>query len=162
MDAADRHRRQLRFHRWAYSAFAEALGALPEPPERCVRWLSHLVASDSLWLDRILGRPQRLAVWPELELAGCRRETEQLARAWGEYARRLDAAELDRVVAYTNSQGERWESRVDDILTHLVVHGAYHRGQIAAEMRAHGAAPPYTDFIQATRTGLLDGAADAE
>jgi uncharacterized damage-inducible protein DinB len=65
------------------------------------------------------------------------------------------------VVLYTNSKGEPWESQVDDILTHLVVHGGYHRGQIAAELRAHGVAPPYTDFIQATRTGALDAGSDA-
>jgi len=161
MTSPERHRRQLRFHHWAYGAFAEALEALEGPPERCVRWLGHLVASDALWLGRILGRPQRLAVWPELGLAGCRKEMGQLAWEWQEYARKLDPEELDRVVAYTNSKGEPWENRVDDILTHLVVHGAYHRGQIAAELRVHGVAPPYTDFIQATRTGALDAETDA-
>ena len=160
MTPADRQRRQLRFHRWAHGAFVEALEALEEPPERCVRWLAHLVASDALWLGRILGRPQRLAVWPQLDLAGCRKEMAQLAWEWQEYARKLDPEELDRAVAYTNSKGEPWESLVDDILTHLVVHGAHHRGQIAAELRAHGVAPPYTDFIQATRTGALDDETD--
>lgn len=156
MSRADRHRRQLRFHRWAYEQFAGALEAHEDPPERCVRWLGHLVASDALWLGRILGRPQRLAVWPELGLAGCRKEMEQLGWEWAEYGRRLDEEELDRAFSYTNSKGERWESRVEDVLTHLVVHGAHHRGQIAAELSAHGVAPPYADFIQAARTGALD------
>ncbi|MEZ5333330.1 MAG: DinB family protein [Thermoanaerobaculia bacterium] len=160
MNAPDRHRRQLRFHQWAYRQLAEALEALDEPPERCVRWLAHLVASDSLWLGRILGRPQRLAVWPQLDLADCRQEMEQISWEWRELARRLDEEELDRVFPYTNSKGQPWESRVDDVLTHLVVHGAHHRGQIAAELRAHGAAPPNTDFIHAARTGALDGESD--
>jgi uncharacterized damage-inducible protein DinB len=161
MTGPDRHRRQLRFHRWAYGVFAAALEALEDPPPRAVRWLGHLVASDALWLGRILGRPQRLAVWPALGLAGCRKEREQLDWEWGEYAGRLDDGELARAVSYINSKGEPWEGRIDDILTHLVVHGAYHRGQVAAELRAHGSTPPYTDFIHATRSGLLDGEPEA-
>jgi uncharacterized damage-inducible protein DinB len=35
------------------------------------------------------------------------------------------------------------------------MHSAYHRGQIAADMRAAGFAPPYTDFIHAVRQGFV-------
>jgi uncharacterized damage-inducible protein DinB len=45
---------------------------------------------------------------------------------------------------------------VGDILTHVVAHSAYHRGQIAAAVRAAGGAPAYTDFIHAARRGLVE------
>ena len=38
---------------------------------------------------------------------------------------------------------------------HVLMHSAYHRGQIALEMRAAGMEPAYTDFIQAVRQGLV-------
>jgi uncharacterized damage-inducible protein DinB len=41
---------------------------------------------------------------------------------------------------------------VDDILMHVVMHSAYHRGQIALEVRCAGQTPAYTDFIHAIRT----------
>jgi uncharacterized damage-inducible protein DinB len=41
------------------------------------------------------------------------------------------------------------------VLTHVVLHGAYHRGQIAADLRAAGLEPPYTDFIEAARRGEI-------
>jgi uncharacterized damage-inducible protein DinB len=37
----------------------------------------------------------------------------------------------------------------------VVIHSAYHRGQIAADVRAAGHEPAYTDFIHATRTGRV-------
>jgi uncharacterized damage-inducible protein DinB len=62
---------------------------------------------------------------------------------------------LDRPVRYTNSKGEPWTSTVEDILTHLVIHSAYHRGQIASDLRNAGQKPAYTDYIHAVRQGLI-------
>ena len=50
---------------------------------------------------------------------------------------------------------ERFRSSLHDILMHVIMHSAYHRGQIAADMRASGAEPVYTDFIHAVRQGLI-------
>ena len=58
---------------------------------------------------------------------------------------------LNRQAEYVNSKGERYVSSVEDILTHVVFHGAYHRGQIAAKMREAGFDPAYTDYIHAVR-----------
>jgi uncharacterized damage-inducible protein DinB len=41
-------------------------------------------------------------------------------------------------------------------LTHVLLHSAYHRGQIASQMRGNGQTPAYTDFIHAVRQGLID------
>jgi uncharacterized damage-inducible protein DinB len=54
-----------------------------------------------------------------------------------------------------NSKGEPYTSSVEDILTHVVFHGAYHRGQIAAKMRESGLEPAYTDYIHAIRQGFV-------
>jgi uncharacterized damage-inducible protein DinB len=59
-------------------------------------------------------------------------------------------------VSYTNSKGELWTSTVEDILTHLVIHSAYHRGQIASDLRSAGREPAYTDYIHAVRQGLIE------
>jgi uncharacterized damage-inducible protein DinB len=54
-----------------------------------------------------------------------------------------------------NSKGEPWRSAVGDVLDHVLLHGAYHRGQIASDLRAAGCEPAYTDFIHAVRSGRL-------
>ena len=78
-----------------------------------------------------------------------------MARAWAGFLDEPEGADLDGGVAYRNSQGEAWTSTVGDILTHVVSHSAYHRGQVASELRAAGFAPAYTDFIHAVRQGFI-------
>jgi uncharacterized damage-inducible protein DinB len=71
-------------------------------------------------------------------------------------AAQLPPASLDGKVEYRNSKGEPWSSRVEDMLTHVLFHSAYHRGQIALQMRAAGNEPAYTDFIHAVRNGFVE------
>jgi uncharacterized damage-inducible protein DinB len=145
---------------FAYDAWAnrEALASLRSAgssPPKAVRALAHLVGAGRLWLARLeesRGKPP--AVWPELSLEEAGAGIEELAAPWREFAAASDGA-LTRTVSYTNSKGEPWTSSVADILMHVVIHGAYHRGQIASELRAAGHAPAYTDYIEAVRRGFV-------
>ena len=116
--------------------------------------MGHIIAAELLWLSRMEGRPSPLPVWPELSVEDCEERqrdlSSQLTRSLAGWAN-----PLSRQVRYTNSKGEAWTSTVEDILTHLVIHSAYHRGQIASDVRAAGLEPAYTDYIHAVRQGLL-------
>lgn len=144
--------RTFLYNDWAHREELTRLCELPVPHDTAQRLFAHILATEWLWLGRI-GRPAReLDVWPDLTLEQCAAEIEPLREAWQIALRTVD---FHTTVEYHNSKGERWTSRVDDILTHVVMHGAYHRGQIATVLRQAGEAPPYTDFIHATRAGLL-------
>ena len=56
---------------------------------------------------------------------------------------------------YRNTRGEEFENAVEEILTQVFLHSAYHRGQIASTLRDAGHEPALTDFIHALRTGEL-------
>jgi len=148
-------RRLFAYEAWANRRTLDALAAAPAPPPAALAWMAHLVGAGRLWLGRLLDEPPAV-VWPALDLAGCRAEWDHLDLRWRAYLAALTPAALAGEVSYVNSKGEPWSSRVDDVLTHVILHGAYHRGQIAADLRAAGAAPPYTDFIEAVRRGYLD------
>ena len=79
----------------------------------------------------------------------------ELRRAWEQYLAEIDDADLNIEIAYTNSQGEHYRNEVRDILMHVLMHGVYHRGQIAAAVRDRAGEPAYTDFIEAVRKGKL-------
>jgi uncharacterized damage-inducible protein DinB len=79
-----------------------------------------------------------------------------LPALWKQYLAASTEATLARTVNYKNSKGEPWDSRAEDVLLHVVMHSAHHRGQIAADLRAAGATPAYTDFIHAVRQGLIE------
>ncbi len=140
--------RLLAYDDWANRETLASLrgGALPAACKR----LAHIVAAEWTWFHRLTGGP-RVEVWPELDLDACAREIAELKGRWREFLSTLAEEKLDRKVAYTNTKGRAFESTVGEILVHVVLHGAYHRGQVAADVRAHGREPAYTDFIHATR-----------
>ena len=59
--------------------------------------------------------------------------------------------QLQRKVAYRNSAGLAFESTIEDMLLQVVLHGCYHRGQIAMLVRGAGAEPSPTDYIAFVR-----------
>ncbi len=123
------------------------------PPDRARRLLGHLVGTERLWLSRIEGVEKPPAVWPDLTLDECAAGIEEMRGRWA--ASLASPAPAEARVAYTNSKGQKWENAVSEILTHVVLHGGYHRGQIAAELRAAGHEPAYTDYIEAVRRKKL-------
>ena len=50
-------------------------------------------------------------------------------------------------VTYKNSKGIEYSNSIYDILTHVSFHSAYHRGQIAKEVRRLNKEPVPTDYI---------------
>jgi len=130
------------------------LQALKPPPPRSVRWLAHILAAERLWLERLRRQKQTYAVWPDFPLEQCAPETADLPALWKSYLGSLKEDDLDKSLTYKNSKGETWTSDKQDILMHVIMHSAYHRGQIAADIRAAGFPPPYTDFIHGVRQGL--------
>ncbi len=122
--------------------------------------MGHILSAQKLWLERILKEPQSLPVWPSSTIADCLALADQMSSAWRNYLERIGnqfaPGSLDDKVEYRNSKGELWSSRVQDVLTHVLFHSAYHRGQIALQMRASGTTPAYTDFIHAVRQGYVE------
>jgi len=156
MDRLAHLHRLLAHDAWANRAALESVAELAQPPVLALGWLGHLAGAESLWQARLDGLASPIAVWPALSLEECRTELARVAEGWRLYLGVLTEADLARRIDYTNSRGERWHNTVDDILTHVVLHAAHHRGQIASEVRVAGGTPAVTDFVHAIRQGLID------
>lgn len=151
------HLRQLyRYDDWANHEVLASLRALSAPPPRSVKWLAHILSAKRLWLERLRQEPQTYPVWPDFSLEDLAREADELSKRWHAYLDSLTEESLARDLTYKNTKGESWTSQIQDILTHVVMHSAYHRGQIAADLRSAGFAPSTTDFIHAVRQGHLE------
>ena len=135
---------------WADEAALAALRSAGTVPERALGLYAHIVAAERNWLMRLEGPPDATqpGVFPALSLDEC----ETLGRAnharYEALVRGPEAVDLDRVVAYRNLAGEPQQRRLEDILLHVALHGAYHRGQVAQLLRAAGETPATTDYIR--------------
>jgi len=156
MDMTEHLRRLFSYDAWANREVLAAMRNAGDASARSIKLMAHIFAAERLWLERLKQEKQSLAVWPELTLAQCETQAADLAHLWKQYLQSEDEAGLARTIAYKNSKGEAWNNRKDDILLHVVMHSAYHRGQIAADMRAAGFTPAYTDFIHGVRQGLVE------
>lgn len=155
MDSLSHLRLLFTYDAWANRQFLSAMKSIGNPPARSVQVLAHIVATEWLWLNRLNREKPRLAVWPEFTVLQTEEEFAPLPDIWSRFLGSA-ADRLTAPVPYVNSKGEQWTSTVHDIVTHVVIHSAYHRGQIASDLRAASLDPPYTDFIHATRRGLLE------
>ena len=145
---------------FAYDAWAnaESLKSVSEAgaPAPAVRLMAHVAAAEQLWKGRLHADPAPVVVWPELSVNEIAARLDRLGGMWPGLVAGLDAVELVRSVSYVNSKGEAWSTSVEDILLHVLLHSAYHRGQVAYVLRAGGATPAYTDYAHCIRSGLVD------
>jgi uncharacterized damage-inducible protein DinB len=148
-------RRQFAYDAWANQEVVKAIQRAVGDNARSLQLMSHILAAERVWFDRLKQQPQSVPVWPTTNLAQCESEAECLGRIWLEYLNTLSDADIGDTVSYKNTKGEDWKSTVFDILSHVIMHSAYHRGQIASHMRASGQTPAYTDYIHAIRRGFL-------
>ena len=153
VNVAEYLRRQFVYDGWANREVLNAIRAAGDEDKRSLQLMAHILAAGRVWLERLKQVPQSVPVWPQSDLAACETEAKKLESEWLEYMNSV--ADLSQTITYKNTKGEEWSSSIGDILTHVLMHSAYHRGQIASHMREQGKTPAYTDFIHAVRQGHI-------
>ena len=136
---------------WANSHVLQALQSSPGNDPQALPYFAHVLGAEDTWLARIEGVAPKVAVWPSLTLDECRDLAHSNVARFRQHLAQISDADLDRPIAYVNSAGAAFTSTLDDILIHVAIHGAYHRGQISLMMRRSGGIPAPTDFIAFVR-----------
>jgi uncharacterized damage-inducible protein DinB len=155
VNLADFLRRQFAYDEWANKEVLNAIRAAGGEDRRSLQLMSHILATELVWLERLKQQPQSVPVWPEPDLAQCEAQAAKMGGLWLDFLDLITAGDVSQSISYKNSKGEQWTSTIVDMLTQVVMHSAYHRGQIASYMRANGQTPAYTDFIHGVREGLF-------
>ena len=148
----------VRYKAWANDLVFAALARLPEheltAPRPIVfgsilRTLNHVYAMDQVWQANLEGRPHGFTTRnppsspPLHELRAAQSDID----AWYvSYAATLKDEDEEEPVRFTFIGGGPATLSRRDILLHVVNHGTYHRGNVAAMMYQAGATPPTTDL----------------
>ena len=139
--------------RWADRRTAESLATLESVPADVLTTWAHLLAAEAVWLARLEGVAPPVPVWPTLTLAECADLAERNHAVLARYGGTDEAKDHDRPVTYHNTRGQAFTNTVAEILHHVVLHGMYHRGQLASAVRRGGGTPLATDLIAFLREG---------
>src|SRR6202795_4020078 len=151
VNLADYLRRQFSYDEWANREVLNAIRTAGGANQRSLQLMSHILAAELVWLERLTHQPQSVPVWPEPDLAQCEAQAGHLGGRCLEFLDLLTAGAVSQSITYKNTKGEEWTSTIVDVLTHVVIHSAYHRGQIAS----HSPATGDTHFIHGVRQGLV-------
>ncbi|HEX8726779.1 MAG TPA: DinB family protein [Gemmatimonadaceae bacterium] len=136
---------------WADARTLRSIVDSQHLPAHALELFAHLVAAEHVWLSRMAGVPPRVPVWPTLSIAECDALMNENHAAYAQFLDELGDDDLAHAVTYRNSAGREFTSTVEEMLTQVAMHGSYHRGQIAALVRAAGDEPQPTDYIAFTR-----------
>src|SRR5260370_31649452 len=126
----------LQHLKWAGERVHASLVDAANPPRQTLDLLAHVVAAEHVRLSRIRGLKPEVPVWPKLSLAQCAELGARNANEFLALVESVDQTALDDGITYRNSAGAQFTTSLRDILIHVALHGTYHRGQIAAAVRA--------------------------
>ena len=129
---------------WANLKVLETLIIANEPPQRAIEIFSHTIATQRIWFDRINGNKNEPKIW---ELFDSSIMLELLEINFADLSKLLDNQDINQLIAYQNSKGEHHTNTINQILTHLALHAAYHRGQVTLLLKNQVDNLPTTDYI---------------
>lgn len=139
---------------WANCEMLASLRTLTSGAEKPLKALNHVIGAQRIWLSRFENpAPPSAKPWPDLTLGECASAIEDLQRRWKELLDNLTPDKLAGDLAYLTLKGDEYKTPIQEVLMHLVLHSAYHRGQAAAAIREAGGKPAVTDYVVYIRAG---------
>lgn len=148
MESLDSFRQLFEYDFWANQVALRSIGAMNAPAERVLKIAGHIVGAQRVWLGRLeASGAARPKPWPLMSLEEANAAVTEMHQRWKTYLAQLTPERLEEDLVHRNSKGIEFRVPVRDVLTQLVMHSAYHRGQIAAAIREAGGQPAATDYI---------------
>ncbi|UKJ05904.1 DinB family protein [Solitalea lacus] len=143
--------RLYEYEKWANGRIISTLKTCKNPPERTLLLFGHLLIAQREWLNRIIKKETTNKFWELFSLQQCEKLYNQNNNDWSHFFLTIGENDLDVSFQYKNSKGEEFNTPMIDILTHLINHSSYHRGQIIDSLKGVVEPLPITDFIVFSR-----------
>ncbi len=152
MDSLETFRKLFEYDHWANQRAIVSIEALGEAGGQALKIAGHILGAQRVWLARI-ERPDALpgTPWPAMTLEEARAAVAVLRHRWSMFLGKAAPENLDEAVVYRNSKGRELHTPLRDVLMHVVMHSAYHRGQVAEAVREAGGKPAATDYVAYVR-----------
>lgn len=139
------------YENWANKEVSGSFLTLTDPPEKAISLMSHIINAQIVWLSRLKNIVSEVKVWQLYSRSEITGVLEKSSSDLSEFINNIFQSDIESVIEYANTKGEKFRSGVKDILTHLSIHSAYHRGQIISVIKPFVESAPYIDYIHYIR-----------
>lgn len=135
--------RMLRYQAWANSEVLEAMKGLDagrhaDERHATLRIMNHCLVVSKIFAAHLIGEPHGYPAdntpdTPELETL--RSDMATVDTWYLEYAKAATASALSEYVPFEFTDGDKGFMTREEMLTHVVIHGGYHRGETCAVLK---------------------------
>ena len=117
--------------------------------------LSHILGAEWIWLERWKGNSPKALLDPKEfpTVDALRARWRRLEKDQADFLRGLSDERLQAALRYTTTEGTPFAQPLWQLMTHVVNHSTYHRGQVITMLRQVGAEPVSTDLVLFFREG---------
>jgi uncharacterized damage-inducible protein DinB len=139
---------------WANLRLLEGFQNSKGENQQVIGLFAHVLFAEQVWLTRLQGKDSsKLPLWADATVDGCSQLVLQNDEQFTQLLTQLSNNErlLDDPIVYSNSKGQQFKTSIRDVLTHVALHGQYHRGQINTRLREKNAEPINVDYITFVR-----------
>ncbi len=126
----------IEYEKWANLKVYEAIVSASETDERILELFSHLLNINNMWLNLILEQPQTLTLWEKHTINKCKELILSNTLNWTKYLSSAENSDTEKIVEFTPAYGgEKRKITIRDAITGIIIHSAYHRGQIILRLK---------------------------
>lgn len=147
---------------WIDAQFFDQLARLDPQAQQAerhtaMRTLNHIHVVDRIFAAHLRGEAHGYTATntPETPtLDELRRAVAECDAWYVGYTRSLTPAQLDEPLAFTFTDGDAGRMSREEVLAHVITHGAYHRGEVGRVLKQTPVPPPrdlYTRFLHQTQ-----------
>ena len=145
----------FKYNHWANMRVLIALEKGDIKDDKALSLFSHLLSAETVWWLRIRGLPTApFPLWEQYSINELKTMTEETGAKWKEYLKNHKFETFEEMIFYQDSSGKKRETVIREIITQVVTHSAYHRGQISQRLRELEMTPPEIDYIHFQRQTL--------
>lgn len=138
----------FKYNDWANQRMIITLEEEESDDYQLLLLLSHLISSQIVWLNRIKDLPTSpFPLWEKYKLRELKTMNEESTANWIDFVNKHKQTSFDELIFYKNSKGRKYENTLREMITHVINHSTYHRGQMIMVMKQLQIQPPVTDYI---------------
>jgi len=155
---------QFLYKAWANKRFLDEIEKIDQAKYsdillKATRLLNHTYVVDNIFVAHLANKSHSYAATNTQDTPSIKdlRQSVQKTDEWlVQFSKNVSSSELGKTIRFTFTDGDLGVMSVRDILNHLVIHGAYHRGNIGMLLTDCGIPMPNDTFTGTNKVRLCE------